>query len=60
MSRLPVGLAITTLVYPAPASTHLNATAMGPVSDGVAPFLTSQQNVLPSLALALRWAARTG
>ncbi len=50
MSRLPVGLTIATLVYPAPAW----------IPSKVAPSLTSQQNVLPALSLALGWAARTG
>ena len=36
-----------------PADAHLNATGMGPVYDGVAHFLTSPEDLVPALALAL-------
>ena len=36
-----------------PAEAHLNSTGMGPVYDGLAHFLTSPEDVVPALALAL-------
>ena len=36
-----------------PAEAHLNATGMGPVYDGVMHFLTSPEDLVPALALAL-------
>jgi len=35
------------------ADAHLNATGMGPVYDGLAHFLTSPEDLVPALALAL-------
>lgn len=37
----------------APAEAHLNATGMGPIYDGLMHFLTSPEDVVPALALAL-------
>lgn len=36
-----------------PAEAHLNTTGMGPAYDGVAHFLTSPEDLVPALALAL-------
>ena len=36
-----------------PAEAHLNATGMGPVYDGLVHFLTSPEDLVPALALAL-------
>ncbi|MFO1313181.1 MAG: HupE/UreJ family protein [Burkholderiales bacterium] len=36
-----------------PAHAHLNSTGMGPVYDGLAHFLTSPEDLVPALALAL-------
>lgn len=36
-----------------PADAHLNSTGMGPVYDGLAHFLTSPEDLVPALALAL-------
>jgi hydrogenase/urease accessory protein HupE len=44
-----VGLALTC----GPAEAHLNSTGMGPVYDGVLHFLTSPEDLVPALALAL-------
>ena len=36
-----------------PAEAHLNATGMGPIYDGLLHFLTSPEDLVPALALAL-------
>jgi hydrogenase/urease accessory protein HupE len=36
-----------------PADAHLNATGMGPIYDGLIHFLTSPEDLVPALALAL-------
>ena len=36
-----------------PAEAHLNATGMGPIYDGLMHFLTSPEDLVPALALAL-------
>jgi urease accessory protein len=36
-----------------PAQAHLNATGMGPIYDGLLHFLTSPEDLVPALALAL-------
>src|SRR5262245_7022149 len=36
-----------------PAEAHLNATGMGPIYDGLTHFLTSPEDLIPVLALAL-------
>jgi hydrogenase/urease accessory protein HupE len=36
-----------------PAEAHLNSTGMGPIYDGVLHFLTSPEDLVPALALAL-------
>jgi hydrogenase/urease accessory protein HupE len=45
--------------FPAPAFAHLSSTGMGPVYDGVVHFLTSPEDLLATLALAL-WAGMRG
>jgi urease accessory protein len=40
-------------LYCEPAEAHLNSTGMGPLYDGVMHFLTSPEDVVPALALAL-------
>ena len=54
-SRLPlfafVGFAFAMLA--APAEAHLNSTGMGPIYDGLMHFLTSPEDLVPVLALAL-------
>jgi urease accessory protein len=40
-------------IFPARAEAHLNSTGMGPVYDGVMHFLTSPEDVVPVLGLAL-------
>jgi len=37
----------------APADAHLNATGMGPIYDGLMHFVTSPEDLVPALALAL-------
>jgi len=44
---------------PAPAAAHLDATGLGPVYDGALHFLTSPEDLLAALALAL-WAGARG
>ena len=44
---------------PAPAAAHLNSTGVGPVYDGAAHLLTSPEDLLAALALAL-WAGARG
>ena len=39
--------------YSAHAEAHLNATGMGPIYDGLVHFLTSPEDMIPALALAL-------
>jgi hydrogenase/urease accessory protein HupE len=46
-------------LFPTPAAAHLNSTGLGPVYDGVAHFLTSPEDLLAVLALAL-WAGARG
>jgi urease accessory protein len=45
--------AVLIAICPTPAEAHLNATGMGPVYDGMAHFLTSPEDFVPVLALAL-------
>lgn len=54
-SRLPIyGIALFAVVMcPAPAEAHLNSTGMGPIYDGLIHFLTSPEDLVPALALAL-------
>jgi hydrogenase/urease accessory protein HupE len=47
-------LAIITVAFACgPAEAHLNATGMGPIYDGLMHFLTSPEDLVPALALAL-------
>ena len=46
-------------LLPSPASAHLNTTGLGPVYDGVVHVLTSPEDLLAALALAL-WAGARG
>jgi hydrogenase/urease accessory protein HupE len=54
-SRLPVcAIALAVLgACPRPAEAHLNSTGMGPIYDGWMHFVTSLDDVIPVLALAL-------
>jgi urease accessory protein len=54
-SRLPVcAIALAVLgACPRPAEAHLNSTGMGPIYDGLMHFVTSLDDVIPVLALAL-------
>jgi urease accessory protein len=50
------GLAIAACavaLFPGAASAHLNASGMGPLYDGSMHFLTSPEDILPALAIAL-------
>lgn len=54
-SKLPmyafVGFAVA--MFAVPAEAHLNSTGMGPIYDGLMHFLTSPEDLIPVLALAL-------
>ena len=54
-SRAPTcAIAVFTLVLCSrPAEAHLNSTGMGPIYDGLMHFLTSPEDLVPVLALAL-------
>jgi hydrogenase/urease accessory protein HupE len=45
--------AFTAVMCPAPAHAHLNSTGMGPLYDGSMHFVTSPEDLAPTLALAL-------
>jgi urease accessory protein len=47
------GVALAVALGCGPADAHLNSTGMGPVYDGLAHFLTSPEDLVPALALAL-------
>lgn len=58
--RWSAALAVAAIaLLPAPASAHLNTTGLGPVYDGVVHVLTSPEDLLAALALAL-WAGARG
>ena len=46
-----VAAAVT--MCPAPAHAHLNSTGMGPMYDGAMHFVTSPEDLVPAVALAL-------
>jgi hydrogenase/urease accessory protein HupE len=52
-ARAPAIAAIAVGLWCPPAEAHLNATGMGPVYDGLMHFLTSPEDLVPALALAL-------
>jgi hydrogenase/urease accessory protein HupE len=54
-SRLQICFTVTLVVAlcAEPAEAHLNSTGMGPVYDGLIHFLTSPEDLVPALALAL-------
>ena len=54
-SRIPLYsfVAFGLLMYAAPVEAHLNTTGMGPIYDGLMHFLTSPEDLIPVLALAL-------
>jgi urease accessory protein len=52
LSAYTVILSTVTLL-PAPVEAHLNSTGMGPIYDGLVHFLTSVDDLVPVLALAL-------
>ncbi len=60
-SRLPTWpiAALAVAMAPASAEAHLNSTGMGPLYDGLVHFLTSPEDWVPALALAL-WAGSRG
>lgn len=46
-------VAFAVAMWPAPAEAHLNSTGMGPIYDGILHFLTSPEDLVPVLGLAL-------
>ena len=50
-SRALIVLAV--LACPAPVHAHLNSTGMGPIYDGLMHFVTSPEDLIPVVALAL-------
>lgn len=46
-------LALAATMGPAPAHAHLSSTGMGPIYDGMTHFVTSPEDLVPALALAL-------
>jgi hydrogenase/urease accessory protein HupE len=54
-SRLPIHAIVvfTVAMCPATAEAHLNSTGMGPIYDGLMHFVTSPEDLVPVLALAL-------
>ncbi len=46
-------LALAALLGPGVAEAHLNSTGMGPVYDGLIHFLTSPEDLIPAIGLAL-------
>ena len=54
-SRFPIRALIvyTFALCSKPAEAHLNSTGMGPIYDGLMHFLTSPEDLVPALALAL-------
>ena len=55
MSRVPAraGVMLAVALGCGPVEAHLNATGMGPIYDGLLHFLTSPEDLVPVLALAL-------
>jgi hydrogenase/urease accessory protein HupE len=51
--RVCVGALLPVALWCGPAAAHLDATGMGPVYDGLMHFLTSPEDLVPALALAL-------
>ena len=52
-SATRIGAVLAVALICGPAEAHLNATGMGPVYDGLMHFLTSPEDLVPALALAL-------
>jgi len=57
-SRSPLSLVVLTVglalvLQSGPARAHLNSSGMGPVYDGLLHFVTSPEDLIPTLALAL-------
>lgn len=50
-SRALIALAV--LLCPAPAAAHLNSTGMGPIYDGLGHFVSSPEDLISVMALAL-------
>lgn len=44
---------LAVMLSPSPAAAHLNATGMGPIYDGLMHFVTSPEDLVPVVALAL-------
>lgn len=51
--RARAAILLVALLGCGPAEAHLNATGMGPVYDGLMHFLSSPEDLVPALALAL-------
>lgn len=51
--RARAAILLVTMLGCGPAEAHLNATGMGPVYDGLMHFLSSPEDLVPALALAL-------
>jgi urease accessory protein len=52
-SRAPSAALLVAALMCGPAEAHLNTTGMGPLYDGLMHFLTSPEDLVPALALAL-------
>jgi hydrogenase/urease accessory protein HupE len=52
-SRARAVVLLTVALCSGPAEAHLNATGMGPIYDGLMHFLTSPEDLVPALAVAL-------
>ena len=55
LSRWPgrTFVALAVLLCPVPAHAHLNSTGMGPIYDGLLHFVTTPEDLIPVVALAL-------
>ena len=51
--RICATVVLTIALCPVSAEAHLNSTGMGPIYDGLMHFLTSPEDLVPALALAL-------
>ena len=51
--RICATVVFTSALCPVSAEAHLNSTGMGPIYDGLMHFLTSPEDLVPALALAL-------
>ena len=51
--RICATVVLTSALCPVSAEAHLNSTGMGPIYDGLMHFLTSPEDLVPAVALAL-------